>query len=141
MCDKFYPTIVEGQRCFSLDVAKLDLNPTESGKNNGLFVLLDSDPYQLNSNDKSVERETSKVYIHTLTHFTSNTPGSFALSGLKKMTGTSSFKKLPDRKKVCQDHNREECQAKSYLERVKRECNCLPWALESGQQEYQVKNR
>ena len=37
ICDKFKPTILEGQLCYSLDIVKLGEKGTKSGKNNGLF--------------------------------------------------------------------------------------------------------
>ena len=37
VCDKFEPTILEGQLCYSIDVAKLEKRQTEEGKSKGLF--------------------------------------------------------------------------------------------------------
>ena len=56
VCDKFHPTILEGQLCHTLDLKKhIGIeHPTKSGKPNGLFLLLDPNPYQLgqaNDND------------------------------------------------------------------------------------------
>ena len=126
VCDKFEPTILEGQLCYSLDVAKLKGKPTKSGKTNGLFLLLDTNPFQLNT----IEKDASfKVFIHTLAQYTAYGPGSYGLSALKKMTGTTAFQQLPDEQKKCQDHNREECQTQRYLDQVQRECSCIPWTL------------
>ena len=104
MCDKFQPTIFEGQLCYSVDIAKLKGKSTKSGKTNGLFLLLDPNPYQLNSSDKddniqSMKLPFFKVHIHTLAQFTAYGPGTFSMSGLKRMTGTKSFKQLPDKQK------------------------------------------
>ena len=52
MCNKFQPTILDGQLCYSLDIAKLEVGPTKSGKANGLFLLLDPVPYQLDSSNE-----------------------------------------------------------------------------------------
>ena len=144
MCNKFQPTILDGQLCYSLDISKLEVGPTKTGKTNGLFLLLDPIPYQLDSRNKDsniqMKKEQSfKLYIHTLSQFTAYGPGSFAMSTLKRMTGTKSFKQLPDHQKKCLVHNREECQTQKYLDQVQSNCGCLPWALVTDQQNHQVK--
>ena len=137
VCDRFQPIILEGQFCYSLSIAKLKDNPrkqTKSEKGNGLLLLLDPKPYHLNHADKGAESseigsQTFKVFIHTLAQYTTFGHGSYAMNMLKKMTGTESFKQLPDYQKKCVVHNREECQTKKYLDQVKKECKCIPWAL------------
>ena len=146
MCDKFQPTIFEGQLCYSVDIAKLKGKSTKSGKTNGLFLLLDPNPYQLNSSDKddnirSMKHPFFKVHIHTLAQFTAFGPGTFAMSALKRMTGTKSFKQLPDEQKKCVVHNREECQTQKYLDQVERNCGCHPWDLKTDWNKKQVENK
>ena len=139
MCDKFKPTIFEGQLCYSLDIAKLDGESSKSGKANGLFLLLDPDPYQLNHGDIQVKKQHPfKLYIHTLGQFSVQKSGYFAMSSLKEMTGTKSFKQLPDKQKKCTVHKREECFTQRYLDQLENKCGCLPWALVTGQQTQQV---
>ena len=134
ICDKFKPTVLEGQLCYSLDVAKLVEKTTKSGKINGLFLLLDPNPYQLNATKKNIEGtktegQSSKVFIHTLAQYTTFGSGSYGMSTLKRITGTKSFQQLPDHQKKCRVQHREECQTQKYLDKVQRECNCSPWAL------------
>ena len=136
VCDKFEPTILEGQLCYSIDIAKLEKRQTEAGKKKGLFLLLDSSPYQIqddksSAKDERNKEETFKVYIHTLAPFTAYGPGAFAMSTLKSMTGTTSFEELPENQKKCVVHNREECQTDKFLSQVKANCGCvpLPWSL------------
>ena len=62
VCDKFEPTILEGQLCYSIDVAKLKKKPTEAGKSRGLFLLLDPSPYQIQDDERGVEDERSKTF-------------------------------------------------------------------------------
>ena len=138
VCDKFQPTILEGQLCYTLDGALLKRYSAKSGKSNGLFLLLDPNPFHLNHKGKSARvfkegGQTFKVYIQTLAQFTAFGPGSFGMNTLKKMTGTKSFKQLPDHQKKCLVHSREECQTKSFLDQVQRQCKCMPWALQNGQ--------
>ena len=109
VCDKFEPTILEGQLCYSIDIAKLaklENKQTKTGKSKGLFLLLDPSPYQIQDDERSVKdgrnrQQTFKVYIHTLSPFTAYGPGAFAMSTLKRMTGTASFLELPDNQKHC----------------------------------------
>ena len=145
ICDKFEPTILEGQLCYSLDIAKLETNPTKPGKANGLFLLVDLSPFQLKSaeNDfwgsSDIAEQTVKVFIHTLAPHTAFGPRSYGMRALKKMTGTKSFEQLPDHKKKCTVHSREECQTRKYLTQVEKECKCTPWTLETYPRKNQVK--
>ena len=134
VCDKFEPTILEGQLCYSIDIAKLEKRQTEAGKSKGLVLLLDPSPYQIQNDERNVKdgrnkEETFKVYIHTLSPFTAYGPGAFAMSSLKRMTGTTSFLQLPENQKKCAIHNREECQTDKFFSQVKANCSCVPWSL------------
>ena len=135
VCDAFEPTILEGQLCYSIDIAQLEKRPaTESGKSKGLLLLLDPSPYQIQSDERSAKDERNKqqnfrVYIHTLAPFTAYGPGAFAMSTLKSMTGTTSFMKLPDNQRKCVIHNREECQTDRFFSQVEANCSCVPWSL------------
>ena len=135
MCDKFEPMILEGQLCHSLDVMKFMKRSTRAGKTNGLRILLDPNPFRLNVIGESKlndHTQAFKVYVHTLAQYTAFGPGEYAMTALKRMTGTDSFKQLPDRQKNCQVHNREDCETKRFLDQVKSTCNCVPWVLEYG---------
>ena len=138
ICDQFQPTISEGQLCYSLDIAKVGKKPTKSGKSNGLFILLDPNPFQLKAPENDVrgfrtEEQSFKVFIHTLAQYSTFGPGSYGMSALKGMTATKGFQQLPDNQKKCIVHNREECQTQKYLNQVQRACNCTPWALQTLQ--------
>ena len=146
VCDKFRPTILEGQLCYSLDIAKLVEKPTKSEQKNGLLLLLDTQPYQLNTTDMNVKtsergENSFKVFIQTLAQYSTSGHGSYGMSALKSMTGTKSFEQLPDHQKKCRVHNREECQTQKNLDQVQRECKCIPWALQTGPGTHQVKRK
>ena len=126
-CDQFEITIMDGQPCYSLDVSKKVKDPTKLGKNNGLLLLLDPFPYQLM--ESKMDGQSFKVYIHTVSQFTAYGPGTYSMTVLKKTTGTKKFLQLPDDRKKCSDHKREECQTQAYLDQIQRECKCVPWAL------------
>ena len=146
VCDKFQPTILEGQLCYTLDVAKLGDLKTKLGKTNGILLLLDPNPYGLKSKDENagrtkVDEKNFKIFFHTLGQQTSFGPGSYAMTILKKMTGTTGFKQLPDHQKKCRLHNREECQTQKYLDEVQAKCECMPWALKTDQVEMNYLDR
>ena len=138
VCDKFQPTILEGQLCYTLDVAKLGDQKTKLGKTNGILLLLDPNPYRLNNNDENtgrtkVDDKNFKIFFHTLGQHTIFGPGVYAMTILKKMTGTTSFKQLPDHQKRCHVHSRQQCHTQQYLNQVQKQCKCAPWALQADQ--------
>ena len=130
--------------CYSLDVSQFGEKPTKEGKANGLFLLIDPNPYSLNYKDKmnkdvaTMEQRNFKIYIHSLAQSTAYGPGSYAMSALKKMAGTKSFLQLPENQKRCQVHNREKCQSSAFLDQVEKHCDCVPWALMNDSGEYKV---
>ena len=131
-CDKFEPTILESQLCYSIDVTKLGRKATKTGKPSGLSLLLDPNPYHIRSTDVKAARndqESFKVYIHTLAPHTAYGPGAYAMHTLKKMTGKPSFYQMRDSQKECQVYSREKCQTEMILKDVKTNCSCFPWAL------------
>ena len=72
VCDKFKPIILEGQLCYSIEVAdivKSKTNPSQGGNNkNGLLLLLDPNPYPITPSDIGAQRnnpDSFKVCIHT----------------------------------------------------------------------------
>ena len=66
-----------------------------------------------------------KVYVHTLAQHTAHGAGAFAMSALKRMTGTDSFKQLPEKQKNCRVHNRENCETKLFLDEVGSKCEVV----------------
>ena len=56
----------------------------------------------------------------------------FAMSVLKRMTGTDNFLGLPVGQKECQIETFEACLTKSYVKSVQSQCGCIPWALSSA---------
>ena len=136
VCDKFQPAIFDGQLCYMLDIANIVMTskyPSKSGKSYGLRLLLDPNPFQLDHAGENDNGQDFKVIIHTLAQYTKLGPGSYGMKTLKKMTGTKNFKQLPDHQKKCLVHDREECRAHKYLERVLEECLCIPWPLQIDQ--------
>ena len=99
---------------------------------------MDPYPFDLRQKEKKtggikVDDQNFKVYINTLAQYSTFGPGSYAMTTLKKMTGTSNFKQLPEHQRKCLGHNREECQTEKYVNQVQKECKCVPWALQHHQ--------
>ena len=144
VCDKFQPTVLDGQLCYSLDLTNVHSGKTKPGLKNGIFLLLDSgiqnvgEDVRSNSEDKivSMNLEPSfssggkfKIYLNTLDSFTDFRTGTYAMSSLKKTTGTDSFLDLPNAKKRCQIERFEKCAMQKYKEQLEKQCGCVPWAL------------
>lgn len=124
-CDKFQPTVLEGQMCYSLDLNTIDnVNKSGSGKGNGILMVFDSNQ----------ENKLARIHLHTLSPFTSNRNGSYAMSSLKKMTGTTDFLKMPDAIKKCNVEPFANCNTKNYFEKIRNKCKCVLWALNKIQQ-------
>ena len=128
-CDKFQPTVLEGQMCYSIDLAKVDqVNSSKTDKSNGLVLVLDSNT-PLNE-----EENVARIHLGTLSPFTDYRNGSYAMSVLKKMTGTKGFLGLPDAQKRCQIQPSDECNTQKFFEKVQAKCHCRLWALDTNRE-------
>ena len=142
-CTNFHPTVLEGQLCYSLDLESLKTSvPPKMGKEHGLLLILDANQYEedkvdLDNEDISFDSlslttkksvgSSARIYINTMASFTDYGSGSYAMSSLKKMTGTENFLALQN--KPCHIEVFEDCQARSYTQEVKKKCGCTPWTL------------
>ena len=125
-CNQFQPTVLEGQICYSLNLSKVHkVNSSKTGKQNGLVLVLD--PNTPGNEDENVAR----IDLGILSPLTDYTNGSYAMSALKKMTGTEGFLGLPDADKRCQTETSDEYNTQRFLEKVQAECHCTLWALDT----------
>ena len=124
-CDKFQPTVLEGQMCYSLDLGKVGVGKSKAGKKNGLELVLD-----LNTPGNEQEN-VARIYLHTLSPFTDTRNGSYAMSALKKTSGTNGFIGMPDAEKKCQEQSTDECNTQKYFQNVQKECLCTMWVLDN----------
>ena len=136
-CDKFQPYLLEGQLCYSLDLMDIKSVVSRKGKGKGMLLVLDPTSISYNDDDDyqedsaiTNESHLARIYLHTMTTFSSSKNGSYALSVLKKITGTASFLQMPE--KGCQVESYEECNTRKYLDRVAEVCSCVPWTLSSA---------
>ena len=144
-CSQFKPTVLKGQLCYSLKLPSKDTVETKTGKGDGLVIIIDTgvqntdetqneesnvNPFALEHSGDNAN--SARIYLNTLSSYTDFRPGSYALSALKKMIGTDSFLKQTDKEKKCRTETLEDCQAKSYIDRVQNKCGCVPWAISSA---------
>ena len=129
-CDSLKPVVLSGRLCYTLkDKFKAE---TKQGKTNGLLLMVDPGEAGHDQNDDE-ENTSLKLYIHTLSGFTGYKAGSYAMSALKRMTGTSGFLSLPEAQKRCQVELREDCERSLFVEELEKECGCIPWTIIGNQ--------
>ena len=75
-----------------------------------------------------MDATSTRLYLNTLSSFSDSRAGSYALSALRKMTGTDNFLKQTEADRKCRIASLEDCQARSFLETVQERCGCVPWA-------------
>ena len=160
VCDKFSPTVMDGQLCYTLDLnsfLKPEDRVTIKGKRGELMLLLDYNKERSIRPTQGGEEKTNKkvgkhlsladviedpeqearVYIHTLKTQSEYGAGTYSLSSLKLMSATEAFAKLPDTTKGCKQEDREYCRKKKFIANGKSLCKCTPWEFprETGSKE------
>ena len=153
VCDKFEPTILDGQVCYALDIkAALPIakGKTQPGKGKSIFLAVNEhmaladqtiSPEEEYTNTSTFEtgevirKGTPTINLGTLLRLTDSRPGLYEMTALKKMTGTSSFLALSDNQKKCQIEKQESCHTRKYVENVQHRCGCIPWHLSGALQD------
>ena len=87
---------------------------------------LDKDIFRTEVSDYS---NSATIHLSTLDRFKDTKPGMYAMTSLKKMTGTDAFLDLPENIKGCQIEDQDKCYSRRYIEELQNQCKCLPWAL------------
>jgi hypothetical protein len=143
-CDKFQPTLLSGQLCYSLNISSVvstEEKKTESGKKKGILFAVDLTDDRIYEGkeenksgiyvypDSSDDDNTFSVHINTLSRISDTRPGLYVMTDMKKMTGTESFLALPDETKDCQLEPQDECKRRKYAEEAEQLCACVPWVL------------
>ena len=144
-CSQFQQTLLNDQICYSFNLSSIDTMKSEVGKRAGLVDLIgsgqpskkkpllqttDSDTLDLESS--IVDHASDTIHLNTLSLFTDYRAGSYALTDLKKMTGTHSFLNQTDKANKCMTQTAEDCQAVRYIEAVNEKCGCFPWTLSTA---------
>ena len=142
ICHLFVPTSLDGQLCY-----KIQVNRTTKGSENreGLVLILDmnedmslpvdspnntmnkeDDPSYFSMNlMANTNQKSAKIHIKTLSSFKAFGSGSYKMTSVKKLKGTSDFLAMPDEYKKCNLEEYEECRRRSLFEN----CQCVPWEL------------
>ena len=118
----------------------------KTGKENGLMFMVDTNSARslevVDDEEKSltyktlrlgevVETGLAQIHINTLAPFYGEGPGDYAISSLKKMTGTKKFLALPNDEKNCQIEDFVRCKNRNYFTTGKLICgDCIPWILQ-----------
>ena len=145
ICQSFVPTSLDGQLCY-----KLQVNRTTKGSENreGLLLILDmnedmlfplgsprntkgnNDPINFSLNMMSTAvKSSAKIYIKVMSGFKSFGPGSYRMTSMKKLKGTSDFLSMSQVDRKCSLTDFEDCRRKVLFQK----CNCVPWELGSIQ--------
>ena len=147
LCSSFLPTILEGQRCY-----KLNLNDTSGqGKKYELMLLLDYNedrslhvlPYHgkgVKSSDETIDfdidtdiqKDSAKIHINTLSPYVGFGGGSYVMTAVKRMTATEDFLKMSLKDRNCKLELYEDCRTRKLIE----ECSCVPWDLPGFEVKY-----
>ena len=133
ICKYFIPTFLDGQLCF-----KLQVNRTTKGSENreGLLLILDlnedltvkvNSPNNTTSQNNSIEfssrlmtsanKNSGKIHIKTLSSFKAFGSGSYRMTSVKKLKGTSDFLAMSYGDKKCNLEDYEECRRKSLFKK------------------------
>ena len=71
----------------------------------------------------------ARINIHTLSTFQGFGSAHYKMSVLKQTTGSEAFSALPDSKKKCSLEMRESCEARLWLDNLRKNCQCQPVSL------------
>ena len=152
VCDQFQPSVLEGQLCYKLEPNKIKAFNSKTGKKYGLLLILGQDKLTkkhnfqhddefdenkiikyINMDYEKPKADSARIYIHTLSQgmssYSGYRAGSYGMSSLKKMSGTTRFLQLPEDTIDCKLETFEECNTNLFIEQVQAQCGCVPWAL------------
>ena len=151
ICNKFKPTILNGQLCYTLDLKDILKGKvvTRPGRGFGLTLAIEQKEIAAPKDEglktftnslqsgrlytrMDVPEFSPSIHLNNLVKYTDTRAGLYKMSVLKKMTGTDGFLNLADVTKGCQIEVKEDCEKRKYLEEVEQRCGCLPWTLGSA---------
>ena len=143
ICNGFLPITLDGQLCYHLS---LNMSDEDDGEANGLMLLVDLNSERniqaakkkireidfstmhLSKIPKNSNNNGAKLYIHTLSPYTGFGKGSYKMTALKKMTGTTDFLGMPETDRKCQLEVYENCRLDAFY-LAGKDCGCVPWEL------------
>ena len=125
-CDKFKPSVLNGQLCYSLNLSQVTSSKSIVGHKNSLVIVLDQPSgFGLSGKEKSV----ATIHLNRIGGYSDNRPGKYHMTALKKMTGTDAFMALSTSEKGCQEESYQDCKTESIFAEMEKECKCIPLKL------------
>ena len=155
VCNKFTPTVLDGQLCYNLDInSALPNEDTLDGKQGELTLILDYNlersvgSQRSTKNDHQIskrflemediyirEAQEARIFVHTLKPFSGLGAGSYTMRSLKHISPTDDFLKLPSEKRRCAKYDKQDCLAKTLQRHKLQTCNCTPWEFPQDSKE------
>ena len=83
---------------------------------------------------QSVQSESAKVQINTLSPYVGFGGGSYQMSVVKRMTAKEDFLKMPLKDRNCEVELYEDCRTRMLM----GACNCVPWEAPGSVVEFHV---
>ena len=125
-CDKFKPSVLNGQLCYSLNLSQVTSSKSIVGQQNSLVIILDQPSgFGLSGKEKSL----ATIHLDRIGGYTKNKAGKYHMTALKKMSGTDAFMALSNSEKGCQVESYQDCKTESIFAEMEKECKCIPLKL------------
>lgn len=130
-CDKFKPSVLNGQLCYSLNLSQETSVRSAVGLKSSLTIVVDQPSgFGLSGEEKSV----ATIHIDRIGGYTDSRPGKYFMTALKKMTGTDAFMTLSTSERGCQVESYEDCKTEAIFAEMEKECKCVPLKLANFKQ-------
>ena len=75
---------------------------------------------------ESLQRVSAKIHINTLSPYTGFGGGIYSMTGVKRMTASLDFLRMPWKDRNCEVESYDDCRTRKLLE----QCNCVPWLVQ-----------
>ena len=83
----------------------------------------------LNTAIQSVQYNSSKIHINTLSPYINFDGGIYKMTAVKRISAKDDFLQMPFDDRICEVELYEDCRTRKLLER----CNCVPWEVPAFQ--------
>ena len=100
----------------------LDFGPMKSQDTGGKSKAVWKEGKSVNTEMSNEEKSSARIFVQTLSEFSSYGEGDFVMSVLKRMTARKKFLEFPDNLKKCQIEARDKCRILKFFERVQDQC-------------------
>ena len=154
VCNKFTPTILDGELCYELDTKTATGREIRSanGQRGGLMLMLDYNVERVVKSKTSMlptkqkpsdlketkmdldivpnaKEAAAKIFIHLLTSNVGYGSGKYVMKALKNMVVSDDFLRMDYKYKKCSVDVLEKCQLETFIKQGASTCGCEPAAL------------